>query len=175
MTTTRAAVRIGKATLIAGKSPRDRAGRSGDHSPRRRAREFALQGIYSWLLRGASDADTADVEADIRADDAFPEADAQWFKTLLHGVFREAAALRERFAPYVDRPLREVSPIEHGILLIGCYELLFCVDVPYRVTINEAVELAKSFGGTDGFKFVNGVLDKVAADVRPAEIKASRR
>jgi N utilization substance protein B len=84
--------------------------------------------------------------------------------------------LRERFLPYVDRPLEELSPIEHGILLIGSYELVHHVEVPYRVAINEAVELAKSFGGTDGFKFVNGVLDKLAADVRAPEVaKQARR
>ena len=93
------------------------------------------------------------------------------FKTLLHGVLREAPALRERFTPYVDRPLAELSPVEHGILLIGSFELIHHVEVPYKVAINEAVELAKSFGGTDGFKFVNGVLDKLAADVRAHEIR----
>lgn len=149
--------------------------RANTRSARRRAREFALQGIYSWLLRGGGTADTGEIDAHIRDDDAFPEADAEWFKTLLHGVFREADALRERFEPYIDRPLAELSPIEHSILLIGSYELVFHVEVPYRVAINEAVELAKSFGGTDGFKFVNGVLDKVAADVRSAEVKAAPR
>jgi N utilization substance protein B len=75
----------------------------------------------------------------------------------------------------VDRPLAELSPIEHGILLIGSFELIHQIDVPYRVSINEAVELAKSFGGTDGFKFVNGVLDKLAAEVRSTELRAAAR
>ena len=79
------------------------------------------------------------------------------------------------FAPLVDRGVGELSPIEHGVLLIGLYELQHCVDVPYRVAINEAVELAKSFGGTDGHKYVNGVLDKVAADLRPDEAKMPHR
>jgi N utilization substance protein B len=83
--------------------------------------------------------------------------------------------LREKFSPFVDRPLAELSPIEHGILLIGSFELIHQVDVPYRVAINEAVELAKSFGGTDGFKFVNGVLDKLAAEARSTEVRASAR
>ena len=77
------------------------------------------------------------------------------------------------FTPYVDRPLAELSPVEHGILLIGSFELIHHVEVPYKVAINEAVELAKSFGGTDGFKFVNGVLDKLAADVRAHEVQAA--
>jgi N utilization substance protein B len=88
---------------------------------------------------------------------------------------KEAPALREQFSPYVDRPLVELSPIEHGILLIGSFELIHHVEVPYRVAINEAVELAKSFGGTDGFKFVNGVLDKLAAQARAAELRSPAR
>lgn len=89
-------------------------------------------------------------------------------------AFCRAPALREAFVPYIDRPLDELSPIEHGILLIGSYELIHHVDVPYKVAINEAVELAKEFGGTDGFKFVNGVLDKLAARVRSLEVNAGR-
>ena len=143
-------------------------------SARRRAREFALQGVYAWLVRGDAGAqDAGEIDAHLRDAEDFQEADAAWFKTLLHGVLREAGPLRERFAPFIDRPLAELSPVEHGILLIGSYELVHHVEVPYRVAINEAVELAKSFGGTDGFKFVNGVLDKLAAEVRAAEVKAA--
>lgn len=150
--------------------------RPNPRSARRRAREFALQGVYAWLLRGDDGLQEAGaIDAHIRDDEEFQEADATWFKTLLHGVMREAPGLRERFVPYIDRPLVELSPIEHGILLIGSYELIHHVEVPYKVAINEAVELAKSFGGTDGFKFVNGVLDKMAADVRPAEVQAAAR
>jgi N utilization substance protein B len=119
--------------------------------------------------------DAGEIDAHIRDNEEFQEADATWFKTLLHGVLREAPSLRERFMPYVDRPLSELSPIEHGILLIGSFELIHHIEVPYKVAINEAVELAKSFGGTDGFKFVNGVLDKMAADVRPHEVQAAVR
>jgi N utilization substance protein B len=150
--------------------------RANARSARRRAREFALQGIYAWLLRGGVDTQEAgEIDAHLRDDEDFSEADAKWFKTLLHGVMREAPGLRERFAPFVDRPLVELSPVEHGILLIGSYELVHHLEVPYRVAINEAVELAKSFGGTDGFKFVNGVLDKLAADVRATEVQAGPR
>ena len=84
---------------------------------------------------------------------------------------REAAALDAVLARHVDRKTTELSPIEHGVLLIGAYELKHCLDIPYKVAINEAVELAKTFGGTDGHKYVNGVLDKVAADLRPAEVR----
>lgn len=157
-------------------SPAGGAARSNARSARRRAREFALQGIYAWLVRGdAGLQDAGEIDAHIRDDEEFSDADATWFKTLLHGVLREAPSLRERFMPYVDRPLEELSPIEHGILLIGSFELIHHLEVPYKVAINEAVELAKSFGGTDGFKFVNGVLDKMAADVRPQELQAAAR
>lgn len=157
-------------------APSGASARGNSRSARRRAREFALQGVYAWLLRGdAGLQDAGEIDAHIRDDDEFQEADATWFKTLLHGVLREAPALRERFMPYVDRPLEELSPIEHGILLIGSFELIHHIEVPYKVAINEAVELAKSFGGTDGFKFVNGVLDKMVADVRPDEVRAAPR
>ncbi|WP_353152974.1 transcription antitermination factor NusB [Pollutimonas bauzanensis] len=155
-------------------APSGAASRTNSRSARRRAREFALQGVYSWLLRGDDSLQEAGaIDAHIRDDEEFHEADATWFKTLLHGVLREAPALRESFMPYVDRPLAELSPIEHGILLIGSFELIHHTEVPYKVAINEAVELAKSFGGTDGFKFVNGVLDKMAADIRPHEVQAA--
>jgi len=148
--------------------------RANARSARRRAREFALQGVYAWLVRGDQGTqDAGEIDAHLRDAEDFSEADAQWFKTLLHGVLREAPTLRERFMPFVDRPLAELSPVEHGILLIGSYELVHHVEVPYKVAINEAVELAKSFGGTDGFKFVNGVLDKLAAEVREQEVRAA--
>lgn len=143
-------------------------------SARRRARELALQGLYAWLVRDTDSLqDAGEIEAHLRDEDEFDQADAVWFQTLLHGAMREAPALREKFVPFVDRPLAELSPIEHGILLIGSFELVHQIDVPYRVAINEAVELAKSFGGTDGFKFVNGVLDKLAAEVRSTELRAA--
>ncbi|CAM5277568.1 Transcription antitermination protein NusB OS=Eoetvoesiella caeni OX=645616 GN=nusB PE=3 SV=1 [Eoetvoesiella caeni] len=163
-------------TILTKSKPQGAGSRPNPRSARRRAREFALQGVYAWLLRGDDGLQEAGaIDAHIRDDEEFPEADATWFKTLLHGVLKEAPGLRERFEPYIDRPLAELSPIEHGILLIGSYELIHHLEVPYKVAINEAVELAKSFGGTDGFKFVNGVLDKMAADVRPAEVQAGAR
>jgi len=154
-------------------SPRPSRGqRSGSRSARRRAREFALQGIYAWLL-GSADAapDAGEIDAHLRDNARFHEADAAWFQTLLYGVIQQAATLRAQFTPYLDRPLTELSPIEHGILLIGAYELLNHVEVPYKVAINEAVELAKVFGGQDGFKFINGVLDRTAAQIRTDEVR----
>ncbi len=152
-----------------------RSGRARARTARRSAREFALQGAYEWLIKGGTDLDDLGaIEAHLRENEAFREADAEYFRVLFYGALREAATLREQFKPFIDRPVAELSPVEHGILLIACYELTHHVEVPYKVVINEAVELAKDFGGTDGFKFVNGVLDKVAAQVRSHEVQAVR-
>jgi len=143
-------------------------------SARRRARELTLQALYSWLVQSrAQDNPSAElgaIEAHLRDDPEFGQADQKWFQLLWQGCTRRADGLRDAFMPFVDRPIEELSPVEHGVLLIGTFELTHQVEVPYRVAINEAVELAKSFGGTDGFKFINGVLDKVAAQTRPAEV-----
>ena len=140
--------------------------RAPSKSPRRRAREFALQGLYQWLLAGE---DAGVIDAHMREQDGFDKADAAHFDALLHGCIADAATLDTVLARHVDRRTNQLSPIEHGVLLIGAYELKNCIDVPYRVAINEAVELAKSFGGTDGHKYVNGVLDKAASELRPVE------
>lgn len=140
-------------------------------SSRRRSRELALQGLYEWLVGGA---DTAAIEAHMREQDGFDTCDREHFDALLNGCVEEAAALDAVLKRHTDRQTSQLSPVEHGALLIGTYELKHCVDVPYRVAINEAVELAKAFGGTDGHKFVNGVLDKAAGDLRPAEVAARR-
>lgn len=150
--------------------------RPSARSARRRAREFALQGAYEWLVKkGEGQDDLGAIDAHMRESEDFHEADAQYFRTLLYGATAQAASLRERFAPHIDRPITELSPVEHAILLIGSFELVNQIEVPYKVVINEAVELAKSFGGTDGFKFVNGVLDKLALQVRSTEVQAGRR
>nr|HMO48590.1 transcription antitermination factor NusB [Rubrivivax sp.] len=128
-------------------------------APRRRAREAALQGLYQWLLSGA---DGAEIEAHLQEQADFDKLDRVHFDALLHGGIREAAAIDALLARHVDRKTSLLSPVEHAVLMIGVYELMHCIDVPYRVAINEGVELAKSFGGTDGHKYVNGVLDKAA-------------
>lgn len=141
-------------------------------SARRRARELALQGLYQWLISGE---EGGAIEAHVREQDAeFAKADSAHFDALLHGCIREAADIDAMLARHVDRKTTELSPVEHAILMIGAYELKHCMDVPYKVAINEAVELAKGFGGTDGHKYVNGVLDKTALDLRPAEVEAAR-
>ena len=141
-------------------------------SARRRSREIALQGLYEWLVSGT---DAGVIDAHMREQDGFDKADRAHFDALLHGCITEAADLDGVLAKFVDRKTTELSPVEHGVLMIGAYELKHCVDIPYKVAINEAVELAKSFGGTDGHKYVNGVLDKAAADLRPAEVQASHK
>jgi N utilization substance protein B len=145
---------------------------SKNRSPRHRAREFALQGLYQWLL---NDADASAVTNNIRAAHGFDKADAEHFNVLLTGTIRDANALRAEIAPLIDRTVAELSPIEHAVLLLGAYELKNHIEIPYRVVINEAVELTKSFGGIDGHKYVNGVLDKLAAKMRATEVAADKR
>ena len=147
-----------------GKRPRPK-------SARRRAREAALQGLYEWLIGGA---DAGVIDAHMREQEGFDKSDAAHFDALLHGCINEAAEIDAQLARHVDRKTTQLSPVEHGVLMIGAYELRHCLDIPYKVAINEAVELAKSFGGTDGHKYVNGVLDKAAAELRPAEVRAAR-
>ena len=144
---------------------------SKNRTPRHRAREFALQGLYQWLL---SNEDTRVIEAHIREAHGFNKADAAHFDILLYGTIRGAAALRAELSPLIDRPLNQLSPIEHAALLIGAFELKNHPEIPYKVVINEAVELTKSFGGIDGHKYVNGVLDKFAAKARSVEIDAAK-
>ena len=136
-------------------------------SARRRAREFALQGLYEWLV---SNSEVASIEVHLAIDNpAYAKADVEHFKDLLNGVVRAIEPLHQRIAPHLDRPVAELSPVEHAILLLATFELAHHPEIPYRVVINEAVELAKTFGGTDGFKYVNGVLDRVAAQLRAIE------
>jgi len=138
-------------------------------SPRRRAREFVLQGLYQQQLSGnAGEA----IRAQLTEITGFAKSDTEYFAELWAGVARERDDLAQRLAPHLDRPVHELSPIERSILVIGSWELVHRLDIPYRVVINEAVELAKSYGGTDGHKFINGVLDKLAAVVRADEIRA---
>ena len=139
---------------------------------RKIAREFTLQGLYAWLVGGA---EVTLIIANLKDDEQFKRADEAYFRTLIYGVLKEEDMLSSRISPLLDRPLPALSPIERGILLIGAYELLHCPDVPWRVVINEGVELAKKFGGADGHKYINGVLDKLAQDVRAVEIEHAKK
>lgn len=142
-------------------------------SARRRARELALQGLYGYFIAGDG-AEIGLIEANLRDLEGYEKADQELLERLLHGVVQEHSALQADIEPYLDRPLKELSPIEYSVLMIATYEFKNCLDVPYRVVINEAVEMTKEFGGTDGFKFVNGVLDKLAAVMRAVEVEGGR-
>lgn len=148
-----------------------RSAKPASKSPRRRAREFALQGLYQWRVSGN---DEAAIEAHLADAENFDKADRDFFVGLLRGVLAQQADLQAQLQIYLDRPFTELSPVEASILLAGAYELMNDPQTPYRVIINEAIELTKSFGGTDGHKYVNGVLDKLAAKLRPVEVEAKR-
>ncbi|MBB3189621.1 transcription antitermination factor NusB [Halomonas cerina] len=152
---------------------------------RHAARELAVQGLYQWQMTGKS---ITTVEAEFRsqvADDDLEDhenwhkvmeiADLALFHELLHNVVRFREELDASLAPLLDRRLEDLDPIELAILRLGTYELSRRLEVPYRAVINEGVELAKSFGATDGHKYVNGILDKLAARLRGAEVSARRR
>ena len=135
-------------------------------SARRRSRELALQGLYAWQLSGEG---AARLKAQLEETEGYGKADGDYFARLLKGTIEEASALERLVEPALDRKLKELSPVERGILLMAAFELKNAPEIPYRVVINEAIELAKSFGGTDGYKYVNGVLDKLGAQLRPDE------
>ncbi|NCU95346.1 MAG: transcription antitermination factor NusB [Betaproteobacteria bacterium] len=136
-------------------------------SPRRRAREFAVQGIYQSLLNGQR---TELILAHLRENEQFGKADAPLCDALVRGVLAQHETLDAALVPHLDRTLSELSPVEHAILLLGTFELMQQAETPFRVIINEGIELAKTFGGTDGHRYVNGVLDKLAQALRPFEV-----
>ena len=145
------------------------ANKAPQKSPRHRARELAMQGIYQWRVTGG---DEAKIEKQIYAEKNLGRYDKELFSSLLRGALGQHADIETLIEPHLDRPLIELSPVEFAVLLLGVFELSRHPEVPYRVVINEAVELAKTFGGTDGHKYVNGVLDKLAAQLRAVEVAA---
>ena len=147
------------------------ARKAASKSDRSRSREFALQGLYQVLV-GKNE--LADVDAFTRDLAGFSKADAVHFDVLLHGCAEQAAALDALIVPTLDRPLAEISPIEHAVMWIGVHEFQHCPDVPWRVVLNECIELAKEFGGTDGHKYVNAVLNVLARQLREAEVAAGQ-
>ncbi len=153
----------------AGKSPGAR--KAATKSARTRAREFALQALYQHLV-GRNEA--TDIDVFTRDLSGFHKADSAHYDALLHGCVQEAAELDALIAPRLDRPLAEISPIERAAMWIGAYEFRHAMDVPWRVVINECVELAKAFGGTDGHKYVNAVLNALAPELRATEVEADR-
>jgi N utilization substance protein B len=146
--------------------------KSSSKSARSRAREFALQALYQHFVGGG---DAALIDGFTRELQGFHKADAAHYDALLHGCIDLKDDLDALITPLLDRPLAQISPIEHGCMWIGAYEFLKCPDVPWRVALNECIELAKDFGGTDGYKYVNAVLNGVAGKTRAAEVAADRK
>ncbi len=145
--------------------------KAASKSGRSRARAFAVQAIYQHLVGGN---EAKDIDAFTRDLAGFNKADAAHFDALLHGCISQAAELDSLINPLLDRKIEEISPIEHAVMWIGTYEFKHCLDVPWRVVINECIELAKEFGGTDGHKYVNGILNALAPELRALEVQADK-
>ena len=137
-------------------------------SARRKARRFTVQALYQWQMTGSG---LNDIEAEFRTDNDMSKVDMEYFHDILHGVPKSKTDMDAKIEPFLDRRIDELTPVELAILRLGAYEMCHRIDVPYKVVINEAVELAKTFGATDGHKYVNGVLDKLAQRERMVEIK----
>ncbi|RRJ83601.1 transcription antitermination factor NusB [Aestuariirhabdus litorea] len=141
-------------------------------SARRKARQLALQALYQWHM---AQANVSDIEAQFRTDNDFDKIDGEYFSELLLNIPKLLDEVDGGIEPLLDRGLDELDPIERAILRIGAYELLHRHDVPYRVVINEGIELAKRFGASESHRYVNGILDKMAAKVRSPEVKSHRK
>ena len=146
---------------------------AGEHNllaaHRRKARHYAMQALYQWYM---AEAPVAVIEAEFRGDYDFSHVDLEYFRAVLYGVPSLVDELDATLEPLLDRRLDELDPIERTLLRMGTWELRERIDVPYRVVINEAVALAKKFGATDGHKYINGVLDRLARDLRSVEVTA---
>ncbi|SRR5690625_867078 len=140
-------------------------------SRRKRSRNLLVQAMYQWQLAGA---DLNRIEAEFHTDNDMSRADAEYFSELLHGIPGHLDEIDAAFEPFLDRKLSELDPVSLAILRLSTYELLYRIDVPYKVVINEGVNLTKNFGPTEAHKYVNGVLDKVAGRTRVAEFRAAR-
>lgn len=136
---------------------------------RRKARHYALQALYQWQMAGAR---PTDIEAEFRTDYDFAAVDLEYFQAIVHGVPPLVDELDGLYTPFLDRPQNELDPIELALLRMGAFELRERIDVPYRVVINEAVALAKKFGAAESFKYINGVLDRLARQLRGPEVSA---
>jgi transcription antitermination protein NusB len=150
--------------------PKPRSERSG--RARSLSRRLALQALYQWQMTGQS---FPELRNQFATDEGYPEVDPEYFEQLLQGVVEGAAELDNVLAQWLDRPVAQLDPVEHAVLLIGVQELRQRPDVPYRVVLNEGVELAKKFGATEGHKFINAVLDRAARSLRAAEQAAAQR
>lgn len=136
---------------------------------RRKARHYGMQALYQWYM---AQAPLNEIEAEFRTEYDFSHVDGDYFQALLHGVPARVDELEAVIRPLLDRDLGELDPIERTLLRMGAWELVERIDVPYKVVINEAVALAKKFGATDSHKYINGVLDKAARELRQVEVNA---
>jgi transcription antitermination protein NusB len=135
---------------------------------RQRARQLALQALYQWWIAKHT---MIEVEAQFRSINKMDKVDDAYFSQLIHGVDKHLKQIEENFEPFLDRGLHELNPVEHAVLRLSTYELIYCPETPYRIILEESVLLAKTYGSQDGFRFVNGVLNKLARKVRSVEIQ----
>ena len=141
-------------------------------SGKRRARKLALQSLYQWLM---ADADLYEIEAQFSVANNMDKVDVDYYRRLLYGVPKELVALEAALTPYLDRPIESLNPIELTILRLCAFELFHCLEIPYRVILDESVSLARAFGSQDGHRYVNGVLHNLAQTVRKIEIDSAGR
>lgn len=141
--------------------------KSAARAARTRAREFAVQALYQHLI-GKQAVD--EIDEFTRNLQGFSKADSVHFDSLFRGCVESSKEFDALIEPHLDRQWFEISPIEHAIMWLGAYEFKHCLDVPWRVVINEYIEQAKAFGGTDGFKYINGILNQLAPQLRAAEV-----
>lgn len=134
---------------------------------KRRARKLAVQALYQWSMTGH---ELVEIEAQFRVANNMEKVDVDYFCRLLHGIPASINELETQFSPFLDRPLDELNPVELAVLRLGAYELIHCPDIPYRVVLDESITLAKEFGSQDGHRYVNGVLNNLAREVRAVEI-----
>lgn len=146
-------------------TPPDKKSRRGTRA-RSIARKLAMQALYQWQL---TDHTASDISRQFIESEEFKGADREYFEELVKRCIKEEAQINAAIGPFIDRPLEQLDPVETALLMIGMFELRSRLDVPYRVVINEAVDLAKRFGATDAHKYVNAVLDRAAKDIRAAE------
>ncbi|KTD13386.1 transcription antitermination factor NusB [Legionella jamestowniensis] len=136
-------------------------------SGKRRARKLALQALYQWHMSGQ---ELYEIEAQFRVNNNMEKVDGGYFSRLLHGVPAQKEKLEESFTPFLDRPIESLNPIELTVLRLGAFELLYCLEIPYRVVLDEAISLTREFGSQDGYRYVNGVLNNLAQQARKIEI-----
>lgn len=139
---------------------------------KQKARRMLLQALYSWDVGGT---DLVDIEAEFHTDNDMSKVDTALFHTILFGVPKNLAQIDGTYSPHLDRENKQLDPVSRAVLRLSSYEMVFSIDVPYKVVINEGVNLAKTYGPTDAYKFINGVLDKVAIEHRAVEVAANKR